>query len=150
MSVNKVIIVGNLGSDPETRYMPGSGDPVCSLSIATSESWKDKNSGEKRVKTEWHRVVMFRGLAKIADEYLKKGATVYIEGRLQTRKWQQKDGQDRYTTEILADNMKMLGSKSNNSLQNKENNEVGSAQNSSAGNKEIPNEIDELEDDIPF
>ncbi len=107
-SVNKVILVGNLGKDPETRYMPN-GDQVTNVTIATSESWKDKNSGEQKEATEWHRVVFFRRLAEIAGQYLKKGSQVYIEGRLRTRKWQGQDGQDRYTTEIHADEMKMLG-----------------------------------------
>ena len=109
-SVNKVIIVGNLGKDPETRYAP-SGDAVTNIVVATTETWKDKASGEKREATEWHRVVMFGKLAEIAGQYLKKGSQVYLEGKLKTRKWQDKDGQDRYTTEINADEMKMLGSK---------------------------------------
>ena len=107
-SVNKVILVGNLGADPETRYLP-SGDPVTNLRLATTDSWKDKASGEKKEATEWHRVVLFRRLAEIAGQYLKKGSQVYIEGRLRTRKWQDKDGQERYTTEIEAEEMKMLG-----------------------------------------
>ena len=106
-SVNKVILLGNLGRDPEVRYTP-SGDAVASMSIATTESWKDK-SGQRQEKTEWHNVVMYRRLAEIAGEYLKKGSQVYIEGRLQTRKWQDKQGNDRYTTEIAADHMQMLG-----------------------------------------
>ena len=109
-SVNKVIIVGNLGKDPETRYAP-SGDAVTNIVVATTETWKDKTSGEKREATEWHRVVFFGKLAEIAGQYLKKGSQVYLEGKLKTRKWQDKDGQDRYTTEINADEMKMLGSK---------------------------------------
>jgi len=107
-SVNKVILVGNLGRDPEVRYMPN-GEAVCNFSIATTENWKDK-SGVKQEKTEWHNIVMYRKLAEIAGEYLKKGRPVYIEGRLQTRKWE-KDGVTRYTTEIISDNMQMLGSK---------------------------------------
>lgn len=107
-SVNKVILVGNLGRDPETRYMPN-GDQVTNVTIATSENWKDKSSGEQKEATEWHRVVFFRRLAEIAGQYLKKGSQVYVEGRLRTRKWQGQDGQDRYTTEIHADEMKMLG-----------------------------------------
>ena len=105
--VNKVILIGNLGQDPEVRYMPNGG-AVCNLTVATSESWKDKNTGEMQEKTEWHRVVMFRRLAEIAGEYLKKGSKVYLEGKLQTRKWQDQQGQDRYTTEIVADEMQML------------------------------------------
>ncbi len=108
-SVNKVILVGNLGRDPEVRYSP-EGAAVCNISIATTSQWKDKTSGEKREETEWHRVVMYNRLAEIAGEYLKKGRAVYIEGRLRTRKWQDKEtGADRYSTEILADQMQMLG-----------------------------------------
>ena len=107
-SVNKVIIVGNLGRDPETRYMPN-GDAITNIAVATTESWKDKQTGEKREITEWHRIVFYRKLAEIAGEYLKKGASVYIEGRLQTRKWTDKQNVERYTTEIIADSMQMLG-----------------------------------------
>ncbi|MCL2589836.1 MAG: single-stranded DNA-binding protein [Betaproteobacteria bacterium] len=107
-SVNKVILVGNLGRDPEIRYMPN-GDAVCNVNLATTESWNDKASGERREVTEWHRVVLFRKLAEIAGQYLKKGSQVYFEGRIRTRKWQDKDGTDRYTTEIEAQEMKMLG-----------------------------------------
>jgi len=108
-SVNKVILVGNLGRDPEVKFMPN-GDAVCNFSIATTDSWKDK-AGAKQERTEWHNIVMYRKLAEIAGEYLKKGRPVYIEGRLQTRKWQDKDNNDRYTTEIVADSMQMLGSR---------------------------------------
>src|SRR6266545_3221827 len=108
-SVNKVIIIGNLGRDPETRYMP-EGAAITNISVATTEVWKDKN-GEKQEKTEWHRVAFFGKLAEIAGEYLKKGSQVYVEGRLQTRKWQDKDGADKYTTEIVANAMQMLGSR---------------------------------------
>ena len=107
-SVNKVILVGNLGADPETRYMP-KGDAVTNVRLATTDSWKDKASGEKKEITEWHRVVFYRRLAEIAGEYLRKGSSVYVEGRIRTRKWQDKDGQDRYTTEIEATEMQMLG-----------------------------------------
>ncbi len=106
--VNKVIIVGNLGQDPETRYMP-SGAAVTNFTVATNESWKDKQTGEQKDRTEWHRVAMFNRLAEIAAEYLRKGSQVYIEGKLRTRKWQGQDGNDRYTTEIIADEMQMLG-----------------------------------------
>ena len=109
-SVNKVILIGNLGKDPETRYLP-SGEAVTSFSIATSETWKDKTSGEKKETTEWHRISAFGKLAEICGEYLRKGSPVYIEGSLRTRKWQDKEGQDRYTTEIRADQMRMLGSR---------------------------------------
>jgi single-strand DNA-binding protein len=106
--VNKVILVGTLGTDPEVKYIP-SGDAVCNISIATNESWKDKQTGQMQERTEWHRVVAFRRLAEIMGEYLRKGSQVYIEGKLQTRKWQAQDGQDRYSTEILANEMQMLG-----------------------------------------
>jgi single-strand DNA-binding protein len=110
-SVNKVILIGNLGQDPEVRYMP-SGGAVANISIATSETWKDKNTGENQERTEWHRVVLFRRLAEIAGEYLRKGSKVYLEGRLQTRKYQDQQGQDRYITEIVADQMQMLDARS--------------------------------------
>jgi single-strand DNA-binding protein len=110
MSVNKVILVGRLGKDPETRYMTN-GEAVTNVSLATSENYKDK-SGEKQERTEWHNLVFYRRLAEIAGEYLKKGSMVYVEGRIQTRKWQDKEGKDRYTTEIIVNEMKMLGSKS--------------------------------------
>ena len=109
--VNKVIVVGNLGSDPDTRYVP-SGSAVTNLSIATSESWKDKQTGEQKDRTEWHKVAMYGRLAEIAAEYLRKGSQVYIEGKLRTRKWQDKEGKDRWTTEIVADEMQMLGGRS--------------------------------------
>lgn len=109
--VNKVIIVGNLGNDPETKYMP-SGSAVTNLSVATNESWKDKQTGEQKDRTEWHRVAMFGRLAEIAAEYLRKGSQVYIEGKLRTRKWQDQQGNDKYTTEIIADEMQMLGGRS--------------------------------------
>ena len=108
--INKVILVGNLGGDPEMRYMPN-GEAVARLSVATSESWKDKTTGETQERTEWHRVVMFRRLGEIAGQYLRKGAKVYIEGKLRTNKWQDQSGQDRYTTEIVADQMQMLDSR---------------------------------------
>jgi len=107
-SVNKVIIVGHLGADPTTRYMPN-GDAVCNITVATTDTWKDKQTGEKKEQTEWHRIVFFRKLAEIADQYLKKGSQVYLEGRIRTRKWTDKEGQERYTTEIEANEMQMLG-----------------------------------------
>jgi single-strand DNA-binding protein len=107
-SINKVILIGNLGRDPEVRYTP-SGAAVCNVTIATSRNWKDKTSGDKVEETEWHRVVFYDRLAEIAGEYLKKGRSVYVEGRLKTRKWQDKEGKDNYTTEVIADNMQMLG-----------------------------------------
>ncbi|UCE89560.1 MAG: single-stranded DNA-binding protein [Pseudomonadota bacterium] len=108
--INKVILIGNLGSDPEVRYM-ANGGAVANVNLATSESWKDKNTGEQQDRTEWHRVVFYRRLAEIAGEYLKKGSKVYVEGKLQTRKWQDRDGNDRYTTEIIANEMQMLDSR---------------------------------------
>jgi len=109
-SVNKVILIGNLGADPESRFAP-SGDAICNRRLATTETWRDKATGERREATEWHRVVFFGKLAEIAAQYLRKGSQVYIEGSLRTRKWQDQSGQDRYTTEIRADEMKMLGSR---------------------------------------
>jgi len=107
-SINKVIIIGNLGRDPEVRYTP-SGAAVCNVSVATTRNWKNRDSGEKQEETEWHRVVFYDRLAEIAGEYLKKGRSVYVEGRLKTRKWQDKDGVEKYTTEIIADQMQLLG-----------------------------------------
>jgi len=109
-SVNKVILVGNLGRNPELRYTP-SGEAIANIAVATTESWKDKNTGEKKEATEWHRVVFYRKLAEIVGHYLKKGASIYVEGRLHTRKWTDKEGAERYTTEIVADSMQMLGSR---------------------------------------
>ena len=109
-SINKVIIIGNLGKDPEVRYMP-SGSAICNTTVATSRQWKNKDSGEKMEETEWHRIVFFDRQAEIAGEYLKKGSSVYVEGRLKTRKWQDKEGVERYTTEIVADVMQLLGSR---------------------------------------
>src|SRR6185503_9089160 len=113
-SVNKVILIGNLGRDPETRYMPN-GEAVTNVTLATTETWKDRTSGERQEKTEWHRVTFYRRLAEIAGEYLKKGSQVFIEGRLETRKWTDKEGQERTTTEVRADRMQMLGSRSGGS-----------------------------------
>jgi len=107
-SVNKVILIGNLGADPESRFAP-SGDAICNIRLATTENWRDKNTGERREATEWHRVTFYGKIAEIAGQYLRKGSQVYIEGSLRTRKWQDQSGQDRYTTEIRADEMKMLG-----------------------------------------
>ena len=109
-SVNKVILIGNLGKDPEVRYAP-SGSAICNITLATSRNWKDKTSGERQEETEWHRVVFFDRMAEVAGEYLKKGKSVYIEGRLRTRKWTDKEGVDKYTTEVMADRMEMLGSR---------------------------------------
>ena len=107
-SINKVILIGNLGRDPEVRYTPN-GNAICNISVATTRNWKDKTSGDKVEETEWHRVVFYDRLAEIAGEYLKKGRPVYVEGRLKTRKWQDKEGKDVYTTEVIADNMQLLG-----------------------------------------
>ena len=160
-SVNKVILVGNLGRDPEVRYMPN-GEAVANFSIATTENWKDK-SGVKQEKTEWHNIVMYRRLAEIAGEYLKKGRPVYIEGRLQTRKWE-KDGVTRYTTEIIGDQMQMLGSKdggsSNASYDGMDQGGAPDDMNQSqprqapSSNQQAPaksgGNFDDFEDDIPF
>jgi single-strand DNA-binding protein len=154
-SVNKVMLLGNLGRDPEVRTFPN-GDSVCNFSIATSTSWKDKASGEKKEKTEWHNIVMYRKLAEIAGEYLKKGSSVFVEGSLQTRKWQTKEGQDRYTTEVVADTMQMLGGKdsrtseSNNSDDNfnQEPARVGAAD--STKNPSLEPSLELPDDDIPF
>jgi single-strand DNA-binding protein len=150
-SVNKVILVGNLGADPETRYAP-SGDAICSIRLATTESWKDKASGEKREATEWHRVVFYRKLAEIADQYLRKGSSVYIEGRIKTRKWQDKDGQDRYTTEIEATEMQMLGGRGESSRQGGDGGgQPDPAPRNRPANKPAPSSMqDDFEDDIPF
>jgi single-strand DNA-binding protein len=152
-SVNKVILVGNLGRDPETRYTT-SGDAVTNIRVATTDTWKDKN-GEKQEKTEWHTVVFFGRQAEIAGEYLKKGRQVYVEGRLQTRKWQDKEGQDRYTTEIVADRMQMLGSREGSSAPvAAEPSERASAAESRSGGKSggapAKKSVDDLDDDIPF
>jgi single-strand DNA-binding protein len=145
--VNKVILIGNLGQDPETKYMP-SGSAVTNLRIATTESFKDRETGEQQERTEWHSVAMFGRLAEVAGEYLRKGSQVYIEGRIRTRKWQDKQGQDRYSTEIIADQMQMLGSKGG-----------GMGGGSEAGAAERPSPAKartatapeaELDDDIPF
>ena len=142
--VNKVILVGNLGRDPEVRYSPNGG-AVATLSVATSESWKDRNTGEQVDKTEWHRVVMFRRLAEIAGEYLKKGAKVYIEGKLQTRKWQDQNGQDRYTTEIVANEMQMLDSRGGSASFDNDSMGGGGQQ-----SQPEPVPMGDFDDDIPF
>jgi len=156
-SVNKVILVGNLGADPETRYMPN-GDAVANIRLATTESWKDKASGEKKEITEWHRVVFYRKLAEIVGQYLKKGSAVYVEGRIRTRKWQDKEGQERYTTEIEANEMQMLGGRSSAASSSGGEAEYGgsmpsgsapSAQRASAQAKKAPS-FEDMDDDIPF
>jgi single-strand DNA-binding protein len=155
-SVNKVIIVGNLGRDPETRYLP-SGEAVTNISVATTSSWKDKASGEKKEETEWHRVSAFGRLAEIMGEYLKKGSQVYIEGQLRTRKWQDKEGKDRYTTEIRADVMQMLGSRAGaGEARGGAGEPRGEARGEApakagaAPAKKPAGKFDDMEDDIPF
>jgi single-strand DNA-binding protein len=139
--VNKVIVIGNLGQDPDTRYMP-SGSAVTNLRIATNESWKDKQTGEQKERTEWHSVAMFGKLAEIAAEYLRKGSQVYIEGKLRTRKWQDKQGNDRYTTEIVADEMQMLGGRSGSGAP-----PMGDPVSQESRDRSSP---DDFDDDIPF
>ncbi len=158
MSVNKVILIGRLGKDPETRYMT-SGEAVTNATLATSENWKDK-SGEKQEKTEWHNLVFYRRLAEIAGEYLKKGSQIYVEGKLQTRKWQTKEGQDRYTTEIVVNEMTMLGGKSTGgSFEVVENKSAAPASGGAAPAKAASTaptgsaqgrSFDNFDDDIPF
>jgi single-strand DNA-binding protein len=151
-SVNKVILIGNLGKDPEVRYLP-SGDAVANISIATTETWKDKG-GEKQEKTEWHRVAMFSKLAEIAGEYLKKGSQVYIEGRLETRKWTDKEGHERYSTEIRADRMQMLGSRSGGSDRMAPPEDDAPRASATPAKKPATagkgGNFEDLEDDIPF
>lgn len=156
-SVNKVLLVGHLGRDPETRYMPN-GDAVTTVSLATSESWKDRNSGERQEKTEWHRVTFYRRLAEIAGEYLKKGSMVFVEGRLETRKWTDKEGKDRYSTEIIASEMKMLGSRAGSGAPPHEGSDEGGggrpAAKAAAGGAKPSAKgsggIADMDDDIPF
>ena len=156
-SVNKVILVGNLGRDPEVRYSPD-GAAICNVSIATTSNWKDKTSGEKREETEWHRVVFYNRLAEIAGEYLRKGRAVYVEGRLETRKWTDKEGHDRYTTEIIASEMKMLGSRagmgdSGSRDRGMEERQPVAASAGAKGGAKKPaggGGFDDLDDDIPF
>ena len=151
--VNKVIIVGNLGQDPETRYMP-SGSAVTNFTVATNESWKDKQTGEQKDRTEWHRVAMFNRLAEIAAEYLRKGSQVYIEGKLRTRKWQGQDGNDRYTTEIIADEMQMLGGRGDGGGGNfgggSKGGGKGGSSKASGGSAPPAPGPDDFDDDIPF
>ena len=151
-SLNKVTLIGNLGADPETRFMT-SGDAVCNIRLATTDTWRDKASGEQRESTEWHRVVFYRRLAEIAGEYLKKGSQVYIEGRIKTRKWQDKDGQDRYTTEIEATEMKMLGRRESGGGQQSQQQYEGDpfAPAEDQKHQRAPaTSVANLDDDIPF
>lgn len=155
--INKVILIGNLGGDPEVKYTAG-GSAVTNVTIATSENWKDKTTGENQERTEWHRVVFFGKLAEIAGEYLKKGSQVYVEGRLQTRKWQDKEGQDRYTTEIVANEMQMLGGRGGGSASGGM--EGGRAASGEApapraagartGGSKATAAVEDFDDDIPF
>ena len=147
--VNKVIIVGNLGKDPETRYLPN-GSAVTSISVATSENWKDKQTGQQKERTEWHKIIFFNRLAEIAGEYLKKGSKVYVEGSLRTRKWQDKDsGQDRYSTEIVASEMQMLDSKGG--AHEGLNDAPPGAVRASAPQQQTQGDgFDDFNDDIPF
>jgi single-strand DNA-binding protein len=150
-SVNKVIVVGNLGADPETRFLP-SGEAVTNIRVATTDKWKDKASGEMKEATEWHRISFFGRLAEIAGEYLKKGSQVYVEGSLRTRKWQDKDGQDRYSTEIRADTMQMLGRREGGGEPRGEPAERSApkAAEAKAPAKKPAGKFDDMEDDIPF
>jgi single-strand DNA-binding protein len=151
-SVNKVIVVGNLGADPETRYMP-SGEAVTNIRVATTDKWKDKASGEMKEATEWHRIVFFNRLAEVAGEYLKKGSQVYVEGSLRTRKWQDKDGHDRYSTEIRADVMQMLGSRAGSGEPRSAPAGGGAGEPASepkAAAKKPAGKFDDMADDIPF
>jgi single-strand DNA-binding protein len=159
-SVNKVIIVGNLGADPETRYLP-SGDAVCNIRVATTDKWKDKASGEMKEQTEWHRISFFGRLAEIAGEYLKKGSQVYVEGSLRTRKYQDKDGVEKYATDIRGDSMQMLGSRQGGGMGGGMNEGGGAravrepvaASAGGAGGKPAAKKgggFDDLDDDIPF
>jgi single-strand DNA-binding protein len=162
-SINKVILIGNLGRDPEVRYTPN-GSAICNITIATSRNWKDKTSGEKVEETEWHRVVFYDRLAEVAGEYLKKGRPVYVEGRLKTRKWQNKEGQDVYTTEVIADNMQLLGSRDGGGMSGAEDSSYGREERSEptrttpaarpAASKPAAAKsstgFDDMDDDIPF
>ncbi|MBT5388014.1 MAG: single-stranded DNA-binding protein [Porticoccaceae bacterium] len=156
--VNKVIIVGNCGQDPETRFLP-SGGAVTNLSLATSETWKDKNTGQQQERTEWHRVVFFNRLAEIAGEYVKKGSKLYIEGSLRTRKWQAQDGQDRYTTEIVGSEMQMLDSRGGQQgdydqggyqPQSAPPQQQSAPQQQAPSQQQAPQGMDSFDDDIPF
>jgi len=157
--VNKVILVGNLGNDPETRYLP-SGGAVTNITVATSETWKDKQSGQAQERTEWHRVVFFNRLAEIAGEYLKKGSKVYVEGSLRTRKWQDQGGQDRYTTEIVASEMQMLDSRGAGGsagggdyeapAPRRQSSSGSNSNNNPPVSNEPPPNFDNFDDDIPF
>jgi len=153
MSVNRVILVGRLGADPESRTFPNGGS-ICNLRIATSESWKDKNTGERQERTEWHRVQLFGKIGEVAQKYLNKGSQVYLEGRIQTRKWQNQQGEDQYTTEIIADQLRMLGSKSDASAPTNSSSQQQQPQpnqpSSSNNGPDYNGGDDYYDDDIPF
>ena len=146
--INKVIIVGNLGNDPEIRTMPN-GEQVANITVATSESWTDKNTGERKEAVEWHRIVLYRRLAEIAGQYLHKGSQVYIEGRLKTRKWQDNNGQDRYTTEIQGDNLQMLGGRQD-AAQNQPSKQQDKQQKAQSKPQQSKPPVDAFDDNIPF
>jgi single-strand DNA-binding protein len=157
-SVNKVTLIGNLGRDPETRYMPN-GEAVTNVTLATTETWKDRNTGDRQEKTEWHRVTFYRRLAEIAGEYLKKGSQVYVEGRLETRKWTDKEGKERYTTEIIASEMKMLGSRAGAGAPSYDAGDEGTSTSTRPAARapaaaqapaKGPSGIADMDDDIPF
>ena len=147
--INKVIIVGNLGNDPEIRTMPN-GEQVANITVATSESWTDKNTGERKEQVEWHRIVLYRRLAEIAGQYLHKGSQVYIEGRLKTRKWQDNNGQDRYSTEIQCDNFQMLGGRNQDAAQNQPPKQQDKQQKAQSKPQQSEPTVDAFDDNIPF
>ena len=155
--LNKVMLIGNLGADPEIRYMPN-GDPIATIRLATTRRWRDRNTNERKEATEWHRVVFFSGLAKTVGEYLKKGSQIYVEGRLRTQKWQGQDGQDRYTTEIVAESMNMLGSRSGGTASFSDNappassydNRSSAPSGPQSAPQSAPASYDDFDDDIPF
>jgi single-strand DNA-binding protein len=146
-SVNKVILIGNIGKDPELKFMPN-GDAVCNFNVATSESWKDKTTGEKKEATEWHRIVVYRKLAEVCGEYLRKGSSVYIEGKITTRKWTDKENVERYTTEIIASEMRMLGSRPEGKSEPREEPQEQRPQRNAQGAQRSG--FDDMDDDIPF
>ncbi len=147
--VNRVIIIGHLGNDPEIRTMPN-GEQVANITVATSESWTDKNTGERKEAVEWHRIVLYRRLAEIAAQYLHKGSQVYIEGRLKTRKWQDNNGQDRYTTEIQGDNLQMLGGRNQDAAQNQPPKQQDKQQKAQSKSQQSEPPVDAFDDNIPF
>lgn len=147
--VNRVIIIGHLGNDPEIRTMPN-GEQVTNITVATSESWTDKNTGERKEQVEWHRIVLYRRLAEIAGQYLHKGSQVYIEGRLKTRKWQDNNGQDRYSTEIQCDNLQMLGGRNQDAAQNQPPKQQDKQQKAQSKSQQSEPTVDSFDDNIPF